>query len=214
MSLTIYSPPFKQYTTYLLKQEGKTSKDPQDSAVSCAPFPGAVHTNKGVTFCTFKQSAAALGMTPVTYERFLKLSDTDVSRFLYQFYKAVRGKDLPDPLALSLTEVGWMSGPDRAIKTLQIALNKLGNTLSIDGDFGPLTLAAVKRSNLQDLYSEFWKERERFLLNLSADPAYDQYRTNWINRLRLFISTFPPIAAAGVAGILIIGAVFWIISRK
>jgi lysozyme family protein len=196
--LTAGSSAFRQYVTFLLRWEGKTSKDPQDSASSCAPFAGAYHTNKGVTYCTFKEIAAALGVVPVTYERFLALSDSDVSKFVYEYYRSVRGQDLPDIMAISLTEVAWGSGSVRAIKTLQGALNRLGNTLTVDGVLGSQTLAAVKRANVNKLYDEFWKVRKEWLLELTKNPDYDQYRTNWITRVADFMKHFPPTQSAAL----------------
>ena len=79
---------WQNYLSHILSFEGKTSKDPRDSASKYAPFAGAYHTNKGITYFTFKNFAAQCNIKPVTYERFLKLTDQDVSQFLYyKYYK-------------------------------------------------------------------------------------------------------------------------------
>ena len=44
---------FQQFVKHILSFEGGLSKDPRDTAVRYAPFPGAYHTNKGVTYAAF-----------------------------------------------------------------------------------------------------------------------------------------------------------------
>lgn len=211
MAMTSNSVLFRQYLDFLLKEEGGKSANPKDSAASCAPYVGGVHTNKGVTYCTFKAYAAQVGVLPVTYDRFLKLTNSDAARFLYLYYEGVGGPQLPDRLGLALTEVGWGSAPETAIKTLQRALNNLGNNLVVDGDLGPLTLAAVKRVNGELLYNEFWKEREKWLRSLKDWPVFGP--GNWLPRIKRFIAKFPP--AGGAALLLLTVAAFglWITRR-
>ena len=65
--ITATSNKWGDFTRHILRWEGKTSSDPRDTASSC--YPGGIHTNKGVTFCTFKALAGKLGITPVTHNR-------------------------------------------------------------------------------------------------------------------------------------------------
>ncbi|WP_369127815.1 glycosyl hydrolase 108 family protein, partial [Levilactobacillus tujiorum] len=85
-----------------------------------------MHTNKGITFCTFKALAGKLGITPVTHARFLKLTDQEVGLFIYEFYNSVRGAELPDSVALAATEAAWGSGPGRALQHLRDSVRDLG----------------------------------------------------------------------------------------
>lgn len=211
--MTPTSPLFKEYTQFLLRWEGGKSSNRRDTAASCAPTAGGVHTNKGVTYCTFRDLAGSLGISPVTYERFLALTDADVSKFLYKYYQAVRGADLPDKLAISMTEVAWGSGAGQAIKTLQRALNSLGNNLAIDGGFGDLTLKAVKRADPAKLYKAFWEERERWIRNLAADPAYSSFGEGWLARIGDFLKRFPPAGGAAVLVLTLAALGLWISNR-
>lgn len=204
------SPLFRDYLAYLLKEEGGKSSNTRDSAAQCAPYSGAVHTNKGVTFCTFKAYAANLGVLPVTYDRFLKLTDADAARFLYLYYEGAGGPQLPDWLGISMTEVGWASGPEVAVKTLQRALNSLGNTLQVDGKLGPLTRQAVYGTDRVKLFEAFWKERDRWLRSLEDWKIFGD---NWSARMARFIKRFPPAGGAALLLLTVAAAFLWINSR-
>ena len=193
LTITTSDELFKQYVKHVLRWEGKLSNDPDDTASSCAPFKGAYHTNKGVTFCTFKKNAKALGIAPVTYERFMKLTDEDIAGFVMIFCKSAEASELPTLLALSVTEAAWGSGPRRAIKHLQDALNNLGAKVDVDGDMGPQTEKAVLLADPDALYREYWKERQEYLDMLTRNPKYDQYKNGWNNRVNDFLKIFPEV---------------------
>jgi lysozyme family protein len=181
---------FQKYVKHVLSWEGKTSKDPRDAAASCAPASGGIHTNKGVTFCTFKKTAAALGILPVTYERFLNLSDTDIAAFVMHFAKSAHADELDTRVAVSITEAAWGSGPVRAVKHLQAALITLGYQVSIDGDMGPATRTAALSANAKELYSAYWDQRLKFIERLTAQSKFAMYRKGWLNRINSFFTLF------------------------
>lgn len=211
MAMTSTSPLFRDYLAFLLKEEGGKSANPKDSAVKCAPYLGAVHTNKGVTYCTFKAYAEQLGILPVTYDRFLALTNVDAAKFLYLYYEGIGGPQLPDRIALALLEVGWGSGPEIAVKTLQRALNNLGNHLIVDGQLGPLTLAAVRRTNSTMLYEEFWREREKWLRSLDDWATFGP--SNWLPRIKRFIARFPPAGGAALLLLTVAAIGLWITGK-
>lgn len=208
--LTSNSTLFRDYLTYLLAREGGKSSNQQDNAAGCAPQPGGVHTNKGVTYCTFKAYAQGLGVVPVTYEHFLKLTDAEAAKFLYLYYQGAGGPKLPDWLGISMTEVAWGSGPEVAVKTLQRALNSLGNHLVVDGDLGPLTLQGVARTDGRSLFNAFWKERLRWLKTLDD---WQYYGKNWSDRITIFMKKFAPVGGAAVLLLTLTAAYLWISSR-
>ena len=192
---------FLDYTAHVLKFEGKTSKDAQDTAASCAPFPGAFHTNKGVTYCTFKSLAGDLGISPVTYDRFLTLSDADVAKFIYRFYNSVKGDRFPNNLAIAMTEVAWGSGTARAFKHLRDAVKNLGYYVPGSGYTAQLA-DLVKTIPEKKLFDQYIIERRKFLDYLTSLPKYDQYKNGWTRRLNDFITQFTP--AIGTSSILIL----------
>ena len=113
---------FQQFVKHILSFEGGLSKDPRDTAVRYAPFPGAYHTNKGVTYAAFTSLGPKIGVTPITYDHFVKLTDAEVGKFIYEYYKSINGDKLPGSVGLSVTEAAWGSGPVPAIKQLQNAV--------------------------------------------------------------------------------------------
>jgi len=198
--MDINSAQFQQFVKHILSFEGGLSKDPRDTAVRYAPFPGAYHTNKGVTYAAFTALGPKLGISPITYERFLKLTDQDVAKFIYQFYKSVNGDKLPGSVGLSVAEAAWGSGPVPAIKQLQQALINLKKLPpgSADGKFGAKTLAAVKATKEKDLYEAFWKVRRAFIDSLTAQKTYAIYSKGWNRRIDSFLNTIKPVAMTGL----------------
>lgn len=176
------------FVKHILKWEGKLSKDPRDNAAKCVSA-GQFHTNRGVTFCTFKTLAAGLGITPVTYDRFLKLTDQEAARFIYRYYTDVKGSQLPDSVALAMTEAAWGSGSTRAFKHLRDALTDLGRPVTTN-------LQAISAASAVDttrLFKAYQNRRKQYLQNtLGSQPQYAVFVRGWINRLNDFTKKFNP----------------------
>ena len=189
MALTSTSSKFTALTKHILISEGKTSSDARDTAAKC--YTGGIHTNKGITFCTFKSLAEKAGITPVTHDRFLKLTDADVAKFIYLFYQDIKGDQLPDSVALAATEAAWGSGPGRALQHLRDSVVDLGKPART-------TTAAIKAAATlpeRKLFDAYQARREAFLRSLGQQPAYSWALKGWLNRLKRFNATFRPIAA-------------------
>lgn len=185
MAITSSSPIWKKYTQHVLRWEGKTSSDPRDTAASC--YPGGIHTNKGVTFCTFKQLAAKIGITPVTHARFLKMTDDEVGRFIFEYYKNIRGSELPNSVAVAMTEAAWGSGQGRAFKHLRDSLSDLGRPV-ISNSQAIQAAAQVPEKRLFDAY---FNQRLNYLANtLGSQTKYAMFRRGWINRQNAFKALF------------------------
>ena len=183
------------FVRHILKWEGKQSKNPNDTASKCVSA-GQVHTNRGVTYCTFKALAPSLKITPVTYERFLKLTDADAAKFIYRFYQDVKGADLPDPIALAMTEAAWGSGPDRAYTHLRDALKDMGKVVDSNVDARKL----AKSVNTDILFDKYQARRRQFLeVTLGKQAKYSMFVKGWLNRLEDFGKKFnPPIITWGI----------------
>jgi lysozyme family protein len=215
--MEINSAEFQQFVKHILSFEGGLSKDARDTAVRYAPFPGAYHTNKGVTYAAFTGLGPKLGITPISYERFLKLTDQDVAKFIYQFYKSVNGDKLPGSVGLSVAEAAWGSGPVPAIKQLQQALINLKKLPagSADGKFGAKTLAAVKATKEKDLYDAFWKVRKAFIDSLTAQKSYAVYAKGWNRRIDSFLNTIKPVAIpVAMTGLLLLTGLAYLVYAK
>ena len=204
---------FQQFVKHILSFEGGLSKDPRDTAVRYAPFPGAYHTNKGVTYAAFTALGPKIGISPVNYEKFVKLSDQEVGKFIYEYYKSINGDKLPGSVGLSVTEAAWGSGPVPAIKQLQNALINLKKLSpgSADGKFGPKTLAAVQATSETALYNEFWKVRRAFINSLTAQKSYAIYEKGWNRRIDSFLNTIKPVA---ITGLLLLGGLAYLVINQ
>jgi len=183
------------FVRHILKWEGKQSKDPRDQAAKCVQ-PGQVHTNRGVTYCTFQALAGSLGVTPVTYERFLAMTDADAGKFIYRFYTDIKGSELPDPIALAMTEAAWGSGPNRAYTHLREALQDLGKVTSSNVE----ARKAAKLVNTDMLFDKYQARRRQFLEStLGSQAKYSMFVKGWINRLEDFTKKFnPPVITWGI----------------
>lgn len=186
--LTVTNTTFLRLIRHILKWEGRTSSDPRDTAAKC--FPGGIHTNKGLTYCTFKELANKVGISPVTHQRFLNLTDAEINLFIYEFYKMVNGAALKPFTSIAATEAAWASGASRAnaqIRETARALNLPGRT----------TAEAIKSlSTVSDAKSfiTFQKIRENFYRQLGASAKYNWALRGWLNRLNDFNSKFKPVA--------------------
>ena len=193
------------FTRHILRWEGKTSSDPRDTAAKC--YPGGIHTNKGITFCTFKQLASKLGITPVTHNRFLQLTDQEVGLFIYEFYNSVRGPELPDSLALAATEAAWGSGPGRALQHLRDSVRDLG----LPATTTSVAIKSAANIPARQLFDAYQARRKAFIESLGAQAKYSMFLRGWLNRLRSFNTRFRP--AALIFPLFFLGITLLIISR-
>lgn len=181
---------WSSFIAHILKWEGKQSKDPRDTAAKCVSA-GQIHTNRGVTFCTFKTMAAGLGITPVTYQRFLQLTDQEAARFIYRFYTDVKGSALPDSIALAMTEAAWGSGSTRAYRHLRDALTDLGRPVTTNTQ----AISAANAVDTTRLFKAYQDRRKQYLqTTLGSQPKYAVFVRGWINRLNDFTQKFNPFA--------------------
>ena len=181
-----------QYSRHVLKWEGGTSSDPRDGAASC--YPGGIHTNKGVTYCTFKQMAPQLGITPVTHQRFLSLTDAEIAKFQYRFYELVNGAQFPDSIALAMTEAAWGSGPSRPWRHLYDALGDLGKRVTTRQQ----AIQEANKVNESRLFDAYHRRRLTFLVDtLGSQAQFAMYRNGWRNRQNAFYRQFAPLSRSG-----------------
>ena len=199
---------WRKFCHHVSIAEGGLSKDPNDSAVSCAPFSGAYHTNMGITFCTWKKNAPLIGITP-TYENFVAMTKQQAENILYQFYKfATKNGAIKDnAIALSVTEAYWGSG-GYAYKNLATALNNLGYKVT---SALSLTTAMIQGANSVDakkLFDAFWNARLEFLKSL---PNANVYLNGWTSRVNAFKNIFRNYA--GTIGIIFFGVLAYYFYR-
>jgi lysozyme family protein len=177
---------WKKYMAHVALWEGKLSKSPKDVTAARCVLPGQYHTNRGVTFCTFKNYAQRLNVTPVTYDRFIKMTDEEAGRFLYYFYANGLISQLPDSIAFSVTEAKWLSG-NHSVKHLQDILG-----FPKTGILTPEIIRAANNANEAELFEKYWSYRTKWLINLAESPGKDKNypnrwaRKGWVNRQNAF----------------------------
>jgi hypothetical protein len=177
---------WKNYMAHVAFWEGKLSKSPLDVTAARCVSPGQYHTNRGVTFCTFKTLAQKLNVTPVTYDRFIKMTDEEANRFLYYFYANGLISQLPDSIALSVTEAKWGSG-NHSVKHLQDILG-----FPKTGILTPEIIRAANNANEAELFKKYWNYRTKWLINLAESPGkkknypYRWAKNGWVNRQNAF----------------------------
>jgi lysozyme family protein len=128
------------------KVEGGLSRAKTDSArFDPVPDGSGYHTNRGVTWATFKGLSARLGyaatpalfyqMPPAIWERIFKLG----------YWDAVAGDALKSQgVATVAVDYAWGAGPGTAVKAMQQVLNyQYGARLVVDGRMGAATLRAA-----------------------------------------------------------------------
>ena len=140
----------------VLGHEGGYANHPND--------PGG-ETMWGITFRTARRHGYTGEM------RFLP-KETAVEIYEKEYWQAIRGDELPFPLAFQVFDAAVNSGPIQAIKWLQ---RRLGVTA--DGIFGPLTLAAV--SSIETNPIEFLVTRMEFQTRL---PTWATFGKGWALR--------------------------------
>jgi len=208
--LSITSPLFQAYVKHNASSEGGKSSNPKDTAAKYVQ-PGQVHTNKGVTWNTYKSLASKLGLNP-DYNSFLNLTKDGAVKFIYQYYLD-SAKDLPDQTAIAVTESSWASGPSVAAQNLINAVNTFGKNVKSRKN----AAMAAKTIDDKKLAYAVILEQKRFYKTL-ADENPGQYSTfikGWqdrANRLAVLIQKANP--AIGLASVLIIAAIFFLIRQS
>lgn len=172
----------------IINWEGGLSNDRRDSASKCIAYP-KYHTNRGVTYCTFKTLAKSLGL-PVTYEKFVTLTPKEAKKFIYRFSPLFgAGKFKNAILELILVEFSWGSG---WLGNLNF-YNTLRKNYGYKGSYtrgkniinDELVKASVKayNQNKKKFIDNIINERFIFLKSLKSAPTYLK---GWTNRLNDF----------------------------
>lgn len=92
------------------------------------------------------------------------------------YWDKVRGDDLPWPVSFAVFDFAVNSGPARAAKTLQTAVNAMP-----DGAIGPATLGKVATFDARALARDVCAMRLRFLMTL---PTWATFGKGWGRRVR------------------------------
>jgi|688.fasta_scaffold709325_2 lysozyme family protein len=213
--LAFSDPLFQRYANFTGIAEGGLSRDQEDSAKSCVG-PGMYHTNRGVTFCTYKGMASTFGLAP-TYQRFLMLTKEEANKFLHAYYR-VAGKGIKNPVTQFIaTNIAWGSGQSvvpiifRATLRENMGLSNVRLTGGMTADL----LNTINAQNPARLNDELMKRRLQWL---KGARSAKKHLKGWIAREDRFRKEFmsdPAPSTPGTTGILgilaiAIGAFFFL----
>jgi len=208
--LSITSPLFQAYVKHNAAAEGGKSSNPKDTASKYVQ-PGQVHTNRGVTWNTYKSLASKLGLNP-DYNSFLNLTKDGAVKFIYEYYLD-NAKDLPDQTGIAVTESSWASGPSIASQNLIAAVNTFGKNVKSRKN----AAMAAKTIDDKKLALAVNAEQKKFYQTLvDRDPGqYSTFIKGWKDRsdqLAALIQNANP--AIGLASVFIIAAIFFLIRQS
>lgn len=122
----------------VLAHEGGYVNDPDD--------PGGA-TNYGVTIHTMRRFGVDVNGDGVVDIRDVKALDKRKARDIYkrEYFEGPRIDDLPEVIQANVFDMFVNSGGN-AIKILQRLLNKMGQSVSVDGALGPQSIGAAHKA--------------------------------------------------------------------
>ena len=145
-------------------KSGAYTNDPSDSGGE---------TKWGIS----KTSHPHLNIKTITYTQAVDIYKEQYYNELYDYIKS-------DGIAFKLFDMGVLSGPKRAVVTLQKAIKSCGYTISVDGNFGPITLTATNIIDEKILYDKYVKEFDTWFNRLVIKYTKNKkYLKGWLNRL-------------------------------
>ncbi|MCX7645605.1 MAG: holin-associated N-acetylmuramidase [Rhodobacteraceae bacterium] len=181
----------EQIADEILAREGGYVNDPDD--------PGGA-TKHGVTIHTLRRLGIDLtGDGRTTAEDVRRLTRAQAREIYLEHYFRRPGLGrLPEVLQASVFDM-YVNAGSNAIRVLQRLLNDMGETLTVDGVLGPMTLAAAHRAaeaaphHIADAYGI--ARRNYYYALADARPASRKYarrrdggKGGWIVRAEQFIS--------------------------
>lgn len=167
---TSATPLFDRALAHVLAMEGGYTNDPYD--------PGGP-TNRGVTLATWARHRGVRLSAETRAEliRTLKdISDDDL-RIIYRdrYWRPSRAGDMPPGVDLMHFDASVNHGLAGAARLLQSVIG-----VTIDGEIGPITMAAVHRVSAKDLIASYADARRTRYREL---PHFWRFGRGWLNRV-------------------------------
>lgn len=172
---------FPKCLAEVLKHEGGWADHPED--------PGGA-TMKGITIGTYRQYRPG-----ATKEQLRNISDADVERIYRDgYWNPVRGDDLPAGLDLVAFDAAVNSGVSRGARWVQQALG-----VTADGQIGPMTIAAAKKSDAVEVIDAALDIRMAFLRSLRTFPTFGRGWTRRVDSVRAVAKAMSSLPAPTLA---------------
>lgn len=162
---------FEKCLTEVLRHEGGYVDHPDD--------PGGA-TNMGITRKTLARWRKVTPWTALPKASVAALT-RDEAALIYRanYWNVARAGSMPAGVDLALFDFAVNSGPDRAVRVLQVALG-----VAADGEIGPVTLAAVEAADPRRLINVLCDRRLSFLQRLTSFSAFGRGWTRRVAEIR------------------------------
>lgn len=193
----------------ILKMEGGYQEFPNDIGnYACGVLVG---TNMGVSAVAYSDW---VGRCPSKQEM-KALNQQTAFNFYAWYFDRYNLYPIQNQNLFELCANNTMGAPSQAIKAEQRALNNLGANLTVDGNRGPKTIAAINKAaakNFSVTYNAIRAEWVAYLNGINSE-----YRAGWISRMDKY---FPPMASGntqagfGGAGLVILLLIGLSIAKK
>lgn len=161
---------FERALAHVLEMEGGWTEDPYD--------PGGP-TNKGITLATFAAWRGVVldSSTSAGLKAELRAIDVAAVRAIYhaRYWSPSHAAGLPPALALIHFDASVNHGVGSAARMLQEAVG-----VEVDGEIGPLTLAAAVRGDASQTIAAYAEIRRRRYRTL---PHLWRFGRGWLNRV-------------------------------
>ena len=158
---------FEKAFTIVVGEEGGFGADPRD--------PGNWTGGRcGIGACRGTKYGISAASYPLVDIAGLSLES---AKAIYQrdYWNAVRGDELPPPLAMLVFDSAVNNGAGQAVRWLQSAAGA-----HVDGIMGPQTIEAVEKATAMELMSEFQSVRLVFMAGL---PTWRTFGRGWARRI-------------------------------
>jgi type VI secretion system secreted protein VgrG len=158
----------------------------EDPLMGCAQVPDAAPA--GAVGPCYAISGINSGAWPTQFASIAALAQGTRSSAVESFYQAEFWNNwfaqmVSDDVAKRVFDFGVNAGSGTSVKTLQQAVNALGAKVTVDGGWGPLTLAAANAASSAALVHAFIAARvAHYQAIAAANPADAVYLKGWLKR--------------------------------
>lgn len=173
-----------------------------------------IGTNYGISAVALEKY---LGRVPSVSDMKTLSYSTALIIFKNEYWDMIKGDYInSQAVAETIVDHAVNSGRKTTVRIVQTVLNQyFGKNLVIDGDMGPITLAAVNSVNANDFFVKFSAAREAYYRSLSK---FSIFGTSWLGRIQTIAQKFninlKKAAAYGFGTILILSVIAFLIIKK